>query len=227
MIIYTLNFKGEDPIRFEVDEEGDTSIEYLDEPVADWLKLENGKCAGCKIPKGERITCPAALSIQPILDVFGGRVSHETVEVTVEMNDVKAHGSMPAQSAIRSLMGLCLALSACPVMKKLRPMASFHVPFGGMGHSLFRFVGMYLTAEYLRKEKGHSSNPDLSGLKKFTNRLHEVNVKLSKRILLGSQRDAIVNSLVFLDTLTSILKIDIDASLKILKPYFSVYLEEE
>ncbi|HHZ65217.1 MAG TPA: hypothetical protein EYN38_02840 [Flavobacteriales bacterium] len=227
MIVYTFIFKDGKQFRFEVDEEGDTSVESPDQPVEEWLKLENGKCDGCGIPEGERKTCPAALSIQPILASFGGRFSHETVKVIVEMNDVEVHGSMSTQNAVRSLMGLRLALSACPVMKMLRPMARFHVPFGGMEHSLFRFVGMHLISEHLRREKGHSSNQDLSGLRELIHRLHEVNQKLADRIRLGAERDATVNSLVVLDTLASILKMDIDSSLETLKPYFGMYLDEE
>ncbi|NQY67929.1 MAG: hypothetical protein HRT72_09445 [Flavobacteriales bacterium] len=225
MITYNFTFKGEKSLRFEVNETESTSIESPDQPIDEWLKLENGKCDGCEIPKGDRKTCPAALSIQPILSKFTDKTSHEIVKVTVEINDFEIHASMPAQNAVRSLMGLRLALSDCHIMKMLRPMASFHVPFGGIDHSHFRFVGMYLTGQYLRRDRGHCSNGNLSGLRDFINSLHNVNTKLSKRIALGTEKDTTNNSLVILDTLTSILKMDIDASLIRLKPYFKTYLE--
>ena len=226
MIAYTFLYDDETRLRFEVDEEGDSSVESGDGEVEEWLSLEEGKCEGCTLPPGSRKTCPAALSIAPILTSFGSRISHETVKVIVQINEVEVHGSMPAQNAVRSLMGLRLGLSSCPVMKKLRPMARFHVPFGSQEHSLFRFIGMHLMAQHFRREDGLSSQEDLSGLLELIKELHGVNQKLADRIRRGAKKDATINSLVILDTLASLLEMDIDGSLDDLKSHFGMYLEE-
>ena len=226
MIVYTFAFDDETHFRFEVDELGDSSVESPDQPVPNWLMLEEGKCEGCSIPTGARTTCPAALSLQPLLASFGDRISHEEVAVTVELNDTEVHASMPAQNAVRSLMGLQLALSSCPVLSKLRPMARFHVPFGDPLHTLYRFVGMYLTAEHLREEQGLDSDQGLAGLLSLINELHDVNQQLAERIRRGSEQDVTVNSLIILDTLAMLLEVDIDASLAQLKPYFQMHLNE-
>lgn len=227
MITYTFQYEDGTELRFDVDEEGDSSVESEDGPLDEWLALEGGKCEGCTLSSGSRKTCPAALSIHPILSAFDNRISHEAVKVTVEINEVEVHGEMPAQNAVRSLMGLRLGLSSCPVMKKLRPMARFHVPFGSQEHSLFRFIGTHLMAQYFRREKGLSSRQDLSGLLEWIKELHEVNQKLAERIRRGAKKDATINSLVILDTLASLLEMDIDGSLDELKSHFGMYLEEE
>ena len=91
MIAYNFRYDDGTDLRFEVDEEGDSSSESVDLPDADWLALENGRCEGCHLPPGSRKTCPAALSIHPILSSFGNRLSHETVKVVVEMNELEVH----------------------------------------------------------------------------------------------------------------------------------------
>ena len=71
MIVYTFAFDDETSFRFEVDELGDSSVESPGQSTQDWLMLERGKCEGCAIPAGARKTCPAALSLQPLLASFG------------------------------------------------------------------------------------------------------------------------------------------------------------
>ena len=225
MIAYNFRYDDGTDLRFEVDEEGDSSSESVDLPDADWLALENGRCEGCPLPPGSRKTCPAALSIHPILSSFGNRLSHETVKVVVEMNELEVHGTMSLQDAVRSLMGLQLGLCSCPVLKKLRPMARFHVPFGTQEQSLFRFVGTHLIAQYFRREGGLPFELDLTGLLDGIKELHKVNERLVERICQGVKKDAAINSLVILDTVATLLEIDLDANLDELRSHFGVYLE--
>ncbi|MDP6959120.1 MAG: hypothetical protein QF645_09960, partial [Planctomycetota bacterium] len=67
MITYTFGYEDGTELCFDVDEEGDSSVETETGPVDEWLALEEGKCEGCTLPPGSCKTCPAALSIQPIL----------------------------------------------------------------------------------------------------------------------------------------------------------------
>ncbi len=225
MIVYHFIFDDGARFRFEVDEEGDTSVEPEGETFPEWVLLDQGKCAGCNLPEGSRKTCPAALSIQPVIEAFGKRISHEHVKVIVVIGGVKVEGEMSAQGAVRSLMGLRLALSSCPVLGMLRPMARFHVPFATQAHALFRFVGMTLMAQHFRREAGLPASSDLSRLLELIGRLHEVNHKLAGRIKCAAEKDAAINSLVNLDTLAALLEVEIDADLDLLKSCFKSYLD--
>jgi hypothetical protein len=208
-----------------VEEDSDTSLETSLDPVPEWMKLESFRCDHCDLPPGSRKTCPAALSIRPVIDAFSKLLSFETVQAVVESRELKVQGEMSAQKAVRSLLGLLMALSACPTMRKLRPMAHFHLPFGTKEHTAFRFLGTYLMAQHLRMQAGESPDWELTGLQELIREIHKTNKNMADRIRAAAEMDAVVNSLVFLDALAMSLEHEIETSLKQIKPLFSGYLE--
>jgi len=226
MIAYTFTFDQTTSIEFEVDVDSDTSAKDPAEPVPDWLALDRYRCADCTVPAGSRRTCPAAVSIKPAVEAFSNRLSHETVHVVVTGPRGRLEHTMASQGAVRSLLGLLMALSSCPVMRKLRPMAQHHLPFGDEAHTMFRFVGMYLIAQYLRSTRGKGP-PDweLKGLLRLFAQLHQVNKHLAERIRAASEADATVNSLVFLDAFATSAEIDVEDCLVDLESHFAAYLD--
>lgn len=208
---------------FAVDENSDTSVEVPGEPVPEWIRLERLKCPDCPLAPGSRMTCPAALSIKPVVEAFGNSVSFQSIRVMAEINGVKLEATVPAQHAVRSLVGLLLALSSCPVMEKLRPMAHFHLPFGGQEHTAFRHLGTYLIAQYLRQRHGLTPSWDLGELLELFKRLHRVNRALADRLREASSQDATINSLISLDTFAKSAEMDIEEHFahweKIFEPY--------
>ena len=226
MIRYKFAFEDGSEMEFEADENGDASSEEYLESLPGWLALDRFCCDHCAVEPDSRRACPAALSIRPLIEAFGRRVSHENVLVTVLVNDVKMEAVTSLQNGVRSLGGLLLALSACPTMMKLRPMARFHLPFGDMDQTVFRAVGMYLTAQHLRQVKGLTPDWSLDGLKDVYGEVHRVNEKLADRIRAASQADATVNSLIILDSLGHIVELRIKKNLEKLVPLFAAYLED-
>jgi len=226
MIRYSFTFDENTTITFEVEVGSDTSAEDPPAPVPGWLALDQHTCPDCALPVGSRRTCPAAVSIRPVVEAFSNRLSYETVHVVVTGPRGRLEHTMATQGAVRSLVGLLLALSSCPVMQKLRPMAQHHLPFGDQSHTMFRFVGMYLIAQYLRTSRGKGA-PDweLAGLLGLFNELHQVNKRLAERIRAASQADAAVNSLIFLDTFATSVEIDVEDCLVDLEPHFAAYLD--
>jgi len=225
MISYTFIFDEETSVEFAVEPDSDTSTEQAGAPVPDWLALEKFRCEQCEIPEGSRKTCPAALSIRPAVEAFAARKSYENVHVVVNGSRGRLETTLATQKAVRSLIGLLMALSSCPVMRKLRPMAQYHLPFCGREHTLFRFVGMYLIAQYLRHR--HDQEPDwsLDGLLELFNQLHKVNKQLADRIRAASEADATVNSLIFLDSFAISAELDVEDCLAELECLFAPYLD--
>jgi hypothetical protein len=152
-------------------------------------------------------------------------VSYETVDVCVNTQGIRFEATLPVQNAARSIVGLLLALSSCPIMMKLRPMAQYHLPFGGKGHTTFRFLGMYLIAQYLEQIDGKEPDWNLEGLLELFKLIYKTNQSLAKRIRLATEEDATVNSLIFLDTFVHAVELDIEQGLTKLRPVFSVYSE--
>jgi hypothetical protein len=225
LIRYTFQLDSANSVHFEVEEDSDTSQETGIDQVPGWMKLEFFRCDHCSLSPGSRKTCPAALSIRPVIDAFSKCLSFETVQALVESRDLKVQGEMSAQKAVRSLLGLLMALSACPTMRKLRPMAHFHLPFGTKEHTSFRFLGTYLMAQHLRLQAGESPDWELTGLQEFIREIHKTNKNMAERIRAAAEMDAVVNSLVFLDALAMSLEHEIETSLSQIKPLFAGYLE--
>ena len=226
MISYAFDFEDGGRLRFEVDECSDTSVERPGAVLPDWVLLDNHRCEDCPLPPGSRQSCPAGLAIQPVVEAFDHRISFEKVAVTVTINDVQVSASMSTQRALRSLIGLLFALSACPVLSKLRPMARFHQPFVTRKHTTFRFLGMHLIAQYLRAEDGRTVDHDLAELRQLFHQIHLVNKGLANRIRAAGARDATVNSLIILDVLADSAELDVQRRLEELRPLFAPYLTE-
>jgi len=190
-----------------------------------WTWLEAFRCDHCPLPEDQAL-CPAALALLPVVEAFGHRVSFESLRCQVQLGEVTVEAEVPTQDAVRSLVGLLLALSDCPTMSRLEPMAYFHLPFASHEHTVFRVFGAYLIAQHLRHTQGLEPDWELEGLRRLYSDLHKVNVRLAERLRVASKGDANVNSLVMLDTLAHAVDTGFARNLERLRPLFSAYLED-
>lgn len=223
MIEYKYLFGDGSKFELAVDEHGHSSPAAPAE-VPDWARLDCHRCEHCSLPD-EQTFCPAAMAIKPVVEAFGERISYETVATTVKVRGLIQQATMPTQNAARSLIGLILALSACPVMKMLRPLAHFHLPFAERDHTVFRVFGMYLLAQHLRQLEGREPDWDLDCLLRLYGEIGEVNSGLASRLRATSAQDANVNSIVMLDTYVQAVELSFERDLKRMKPLFAAYLE--
>ena len=224
MLEYCFIFGQGNRVDFEVDQTGDTSSEDAERDYPSWVELESFKCDICTLPPGSRRTCPAALSIQPAVEAFADCFSYDKMNVEVRLDKLLIRGEVPAQNAVRSLVGLLMSLSSCPVLSRLRPMARFHLPFASREHTAFRFLGMYLIAQRLRQRKGLAPDWEMNGLLDLLKQIHMVNRNLAERLRDASTQDATINSLIILDSLAHAAESDIGSSLEELRPFFRMYL---
>ncbi len=225
MIRYAFKYDDGASIQYELDENS-YFPEEEDDSYAQWMELDEYRCDVCTLDSTEHKYCPSALAVWPVLKEFNNRVSHEPVQVTVDWLEVQIKVAASTQQAVRSLVGLTLALSRCPVMEKLRPMAHFHLPFGSRRHTQFRALGMYLIGQYLRDSEGLTPDWNLDGLLDTYRDIHHANRKLADRIRAASQKDATVNGLIILDALAQSVELGISQNLRKLKPIFETFLKE-
>ena len=129
----------------------------------------------------------------------------------MEQNGVQISTKVSTQDGLRSLLGLKLPFSNCPVVSRLRPMAYLHVPLGGTLHTNFRFIGMHLVAQYLRALDGKKPDWELKGLQQLIKELNQVNRGLAARIR----------------SLASEVLWNIELSLEDLRPLFEAYIESD
>lgn len=202
MIRYTFEFGRQAKYSFDVDETGWTSAPAeAAGAVPRWAELERHRCDHCRLPAGMP-ACPAAMALRPVVEAFADRISYEEVLVRVaspERNHQELLVRTSLQEAVHSLVGLLMALSSCPVLMKLRPMAYFHLPFSSPEQTLFRVMGTYLLAQHLRKQQGLRGDWNLDGLAEIYEKILVINGRMADRIRLAAQEDAALNGLTILD----------------------------
>lgn len=225
MIRYTFIFDNDTRFLFEIDEEDPPASRPSPEQIPPWMELSRFRCDICSIPRNSRQDCPAARALWPVVRAFDLHLSHEMVQLLVEREETTLQAHVSTQHAIRSMVGLLLPLSDCPVMRRLRPMTNFHLPLADRDHTAFRFMGMHLIAQYIRKIDGKKPDWDMLGLLDLLAKLREVNAKLAQRLRAATTEDATVNALIILDSMADSVELSLEVSLKRLRPMFEAYLE--
>lgn len=198
----------------------------IDSEKPKWTKLGYYQCSNCTLDETEYAYCPAAENLVTIIDVFKDVPSTEIVEAAVQTPEREMRSKLQIQGAISSLMGIYMAISDCPVLRKFAPMAKFHLPFATLEETMYRTISNYLLAQYfIYMEEG---KPDwkLDGLRKFYDEVEMVNVGLCNRIRSISPKDANINAVVVLDNFAKNITYLIDNVLESIKPMFKDYIDE-
>jgi len=121
------------------------------------------------------------------------------------------------QTALGSLLGLAMASSACPILGQLRGLARFHLPFAEFEETLFRTVGLYLLRQYFIAKDGGIPDFELVGLAELYDELQEVNRAFKRRIEAISPRDASINAVTLLASLSALVAMSLDSGLEQLR----------
>jgi len=175
-----------------------------------WTELSYYKCANCTLKNEEVKYCPAAVSLKGLVEFFKSAVSFDQVEVLVQTEARNYSKTVPLQKALSSLIGIYLTTCGCPVLEKLKPMVRHHLPFASVEETKYRVMSMYLLAQYLRQQKGLSTDWELKDLKKIYDEIRVVNKYFSRRLSDAILQDASVNAMVILNTFADIVSISID-----------------
>jgi hypothetical protein len=190
----------------------------------EWTALEFKKCPNCPLEiKTPR--CPVAANIVDLADFFKEAYSYEEarVEITTEARTFTKKARV--SEGLRSLVGIYMATSGCPVLDKLRPMVGVHLPFATFQETLYRTTSMYLLAQFFLGRHGGKPDWDLENLAKIYESISAVNHAFCERLRQTTLVDAMPNALVELDTFAqmttrALRKKNLDA----LEGMFSAYL---
>ncbi len=194
--------------------------------LPDWTALPHHKCARCPLADAEHARCPAAVSVVDVADLFGGAMSFEQVDVTIESEARTYTKRTSLQQAVSSLIGLLMVTSGCPVMGKLRPMVRFHLPFATLEETQYRVISMYLLAQFFLSTRGRTPDWELRQLPQVYQEIRQVNKQFAKRLADAGRGDAHLNALVILDTFADSISFTVDQRLlEELEALFQSYLE--
>ena len=228
MIEVTYHFQFSDGRRESL-RVGSARGEQKDDDLPPWTELGFHQCPNCPLSGASTKRCPMAVDFVPLVELFAKLRSHEEVTVQVQSSERTVGKRTTVQIALRSLMGLLSASSACPRVDFLKPMAHFHLPFSSEKETIYRVASSYLLAQYLRRRKGEKFDPGLDGLKAHYRGLQQVNQAMAGRIRQiphateTKMADGTINALTLLDVFAQTVPLSIDAALEDLQPAFTHY----
>jgi hypothetical protein len=219
-IVYTFYKDGN--LEFDYDVQFDPETLCIEEKsvdnVPEWCRLEFQQCEHCPYTKEEKPVCPVAANIHVLIERFMQSKSTETYHTKVATKERVYSQECDLQTALRSVLGLEMALSSCQYMDFLKPMARFHLPFASIDETIFRSISSFLITEYLNGDLQQETAKDR--LLEHYAELKTLNQRMIQRIdaIEGQRMDADLNAMVILDSLAKILEFELDSEIASLEP---------
>ncbi len=199
--------------RHLIDVEADTESSAVAEP---WTKLGYCQCVNCPLGKEEEY-CPVALDTQKVVNDFRNQKAFQKVDVTVTTQERTYFKHTGLEEGLRSLMGLIMATSRCPILGKLRPMAVHHMPFSSENEFILRSVSTFLLQQYFVAREGATPDWDLKGLIELNKQLQLVNQALWQRIHTACESDSNLKALLSFFSMASSVSFSLESQLQKLK----------
>lgn len=203
-IRYTFLFENGEETKIEVNLDYETLDLILPERASypEWTELDFARCPNCPLRAAKAKHCPVAIALIDVIEAFKDRNSFENVFATVETSARTYTARTSLQKAISSLMGIYMTTSGCPVLSQMRPMVDVHLPFSTAEETTFRMLSMHLLAQYFAGRAGRDPDWDLAGLLDYFLNVHHVNAAFCDRLRAVRMRDANVNAVVVLNSLS-------------------------
>ena len=164
-----------------------------------WTELTFFKCPNCSLDEKQHSFCPIVINLVDLVDFFRDMKSYEEVEVLVQSKERVYMKHATLQQGISSLFGTYMVTSGCPIMKKLKPMVRYHLPFSTLRETQYRVISMYLLTQYFLYRRGKTPDWGLKNLVKMYDDIQIVNKSLSQRLVHIRIKDATLNALIKLD----------------------------
>ena len=219
--IYEFHFPDQEVRKFKVitGQPESRKSAQKDEPTP-WTLLNFNQCKNCPFSKDDRECCPVALDIEEIAASFCNILSYEKAEVRVITEQREYRKVCDVQTGLKSLLGLIMGSSECPILSHLEPMAHYHLPFSSIEETIFRVTGSYMLKQYYISLEGHTPDLELIGLQELYENLQIVNIDFMRRIQEASRSDANMNALNILFALSSVVSMTLVEKLQELRPLF-------
>lgn len=164
------------------------------QPLPAWTQLATDRCPNCPLDPATHAYCPTAVDVHAVAAKFSAIASYRTARVTVVVGARTTISNCDMNTGLRSLFGLCMALSGCPITRRLRPMALRHLPFASMEETLARVVSHYLLKQYFVMKDGGTPDWELKELTALYEALDVVNSTFVNRLRRASERDSNLNA---------------------------------
>ncbi|MDX1599659.1 MAG: hypothetical protein R3295_13430 [Marinobacter sp.] len=183
-------------------------------PLPSWARLEHCQCSNCPLKPADSPHCPAATEILPVVNAFQADEAYQKVDVSVTDERRTYSKSTSLEEALRSLLGLKMATSGCPVLGELKSMAVHHLPFASTDEFIMRSVSHYLLQQYFAKRNHQEPDWELQGLVERNQRLQLVNQALWQRIHSVCKGDSNLKALLNFFSMASSVSFSLESQLR-------------
>jgi len=214
MIEYQFTLQDGRAFQFKVNPDSDDDSRALAPNRPFWSRLDFNQCHGCPLDATKHHHCPAAIDLEAIINAFQNILSYENAQVTVTAEARTYSRQCDVQTGLRSLLGLVMATSGCPVLSRLKGLAKMHLPFATLEETIFRSTGAYLLKQYFVFKEGGVPDLELKGMHAFYDELQTVNRCFKRRIDAASEKDANMNAVGSLVYLAMGVSFSLDEKLK-------------
>lgn len=193
---YTIEFKNGRLESFSIDLDPDT-LALIPQPRSvypDWVRYEVFKCENCTL-NDPPVRCPLAANLLGVAEHFFKDISYEEVNVTVQTPARNYQKKVALQDALRSIFGIYMVTSNCPIFDKLRPLVFMHLPFATVQETSYRALSMYVLGQFFIQRKGGDPDWSLKKLGKIYQEIEIVNRALHQRFVKAGFHDACLNAI--------------------------------
>ena len=215
-VAYVVEPAGREPVTFTVDTARPASGRALPIVAPAWTSLEAGRCDGCALP-ADATHCPAALDLVPLVEALRDLASVERATVRARLPDREVTKETDLQEAVRSFVGLVLASSGCPALRRMKPLAELHQPFASFEETLFRAVSLHLVRAWFAHQDGQAPDLELAALRAHYEEVARINTSLAQRIRALGRGDAGVNGLIQLFSIGVLVSDELEQQLAVLR----------
>lgn len=183
-----------------------------------WTRLEYQQCSNCPLKKEQFSHCPAAIDLHRVIEDFKGlpAVKKAMVKVHTSARDYSKQVSL--EEGLRSLLGVIMATSRCPVLARLRPMAEQHLPFASNQEFALRAISLYLSRQYFNSREGRVADWELKGLVSTFQQLQLVNQAFWQRIHDTCQGDSNLKAFLSFFSMSSSMSYSLEVQLQKIRP---------
>ncbi|PAV26274.1 hypothetical protein C8D92_10251 [Tamilnaduibacter salinus] len=182
--------------------------------LPDWTRLGHCQCSNCPLKASESPHCPAAADMVPVVDAFRREGAYQKVTVRVDDGRRIYEKTTTLEESLRSLLGLVMATSACPILSELKPMAIHHMPFASSDEFIMRSVSHYLLQQYFAQRNDETPDWKLDGLVSRNQRLQLVNQALWQRIHAVCEGDSNLKALLNFFSMASSVSVSLESQLR-------------
>ena len=213
-VSYALTLEDGSKHRFDVDVDRPATHKRGALPV--WTALDENRCPNCPLPSTEGAACPAAADLVPVVERFSRLSSITRADVRITTDEREVRKETDAQTALSALMGLIMATSGCPILRRLKPLAVMHLPFATPTETIYRTVAAHLVHAMLEGKPA-----DIEELRRFYDDVDTLNHAFIDRLRAAAQKDASLNALVVLQAGGSLVSFSLEDGLKRLRSLYA------